>query len=443
METKSSGTQPAMKNKGWLVTFAGTGSLLAMGVLYSWSVISKQIPTEWGWTELEKSLPYSVAVLVFALMMAVGGRLQDRFGPRIVVTIGGILGGLGVVISSQTTSPLGYIIGFGVLFGTGIGFAYAAATPAAVKWFPAKRTGLIAGIVLAGFGTASAYVAPMSNALIAAYGIQNSLLYMGIGMTSVVMILSQFIQTPPAGYVPAGSPVAAPGAAVQRIAYTPDQVVKTWQFYSLWLMFAFSAGAGLMVISKLATIVELQAGLKLGFVLVSVLALGNGGGRVIGGMLSDKYGRKPILLGSFIFQAVVIYLLSRASVNNVLGTTPALILISALVGANYGSNLSVFPSISKDYYGLKHFGSNYGLVYTAWGLGGFMLSLFAGSVFDATRSFSFAYTLSVILLIVSAAMAAFLKAPALKAEPVIKVEMPASSPAMTHAEALVPVKTDE
>ena len=142
-----SAPMPAL-NRGWQVAFAGVGINLALGVLYSWSVVSKSIPTEWGWSEAGKSWPYSVACLVFSLVMVPAGRMQDRIGPRVVATIGGVLVGLGMIIASLTTSSLGYIIGFGLLAGAGIGFGYASTTPPAVKWFPAARTGLIAGLVV-------------------------------------------------------------------------------------------------------------------------------------------------------------------------------------------------------------------------------------------------------------------------------------------------------
>ncbi|MCW5203141.1 MFS transporter, partial [Desulfobulbus sp. US4] len=153
-----SSSPSTVKNKGWIVVFAGLGINLALGVLYTWSVVSKGIPDVWGWSEAAKSLPYSVACLVFSLVMVPAGSMQDRIGPRTVASIGGLLVGIGLLTASQTTTTLGFIFGFGILAGAGIGFGYASATPPAVKWFPAARTGLIAGIVVSGFGLASVYV---------------------------------------------------------------------------------------------------------------------------------------------------------------------------------------------------------------------------------------------------------------------------------------------
>ncbi len=156
-------TKAAVKNKGWTVTFAGMGINLSLGVLYAWSVIKKAIPAEWGWDDADKALPYSIACITFALMTVPAGRLQDRIGPRWVATAGGILTGIGCIIASYATTVLWYVLGFGLLAGAGIGLGYAAATPPAVKWFPARKTGLIAGIVVAGFGLASVYISPLAN----------------------------------------------------------------------------------------------------------------------------------------------------------------------------------------------------------------------------------------------------------------------------------------
>jgi MFS transporter, OFA family, oxalate/formate antiporter len=402
-------THLAVKNIGWRVAFAGLGINLALGVLYTWSVVSKGIPAEWGWSEAARSLPYSVACLVFALIMVPAGRMQDRIGPRTVASIGGLLVGIGMLTASQTTTTLGFILGFGLLAGAGIGFGYASATPPAVKWFPSAKTGLIAGIVVSGFGLASVYVAPLVKSLIGSYGLSETMMILGLGFLVVVIGLAQFLKPPPRDYVPAGTVPPAAGAAVVKSDYSPYEMLRTWQFYVIWFMYACGAGAGLMIISKLAKIVDVQAGISLGFILVAILAVGNGAGRIIAGVLSDKIGRKATMFICFVSQAVSIVLISQAETGNALASSVILALLSALIGANYGANLSLFPSITKDFYGSRNFGVNYGLVFTAWGLGGFMLSLLAGQVYDQTQTFTFAYYCSAVLLVVAALMTFTLK----------------------------------
>jgi OFA family oxalate/formate antiporter-like MFS transporter len=463
--------EKVVKNKGWTVTFAGMGVNLALGVLYSWSVIKKAIPAEWGWDDADKALPYSIACITFALMTVPAGRLQDKIGPRWVSTAGGILTGIGCIIASFATSVLWYVIGFGLLAGAGIGLGYAAATPPAVKWFSAKKTGLIAGIVVAGFGLASVYISPLANyftgynlsgqplqvmermvtakttaeaalketqitltaakndpsrageipsiekavaekeaaAKVAAAqlltlkqeNIQKTLLLFGIGFLILVTILSQFLTPPPAGYKP---PEANSANTVTTIAVNvgPVEMLKTPLFYLLWIMFTFGAGAGLMIISMLTTIAKLGK-IEAGFILVALLAVGNASGRILAGMLSDKIGRLWTMFIIFLFQATLMMVL-RTGLTDMI----AFIIVSMLIGFNYGACLSVFPSATKDNFGLKNFGVNYGLVFTSWGVGGFLLSFIAGKIFEAAKeatgagSYDNAYIMAASLLVVAA-----------------------------------------
>ena len=380
-------------------------------MLYSWSVVSKNIPDDWHWSEADRSLPYAAACLSLSLAMFPAGRLQDRIGPRMVATAGGLMMGLGMILSSLGHTPLVYTLGFGLLVGVGMGTGYASTTPPAIKWFPASHVGFIAGIVVAGFGLASVYIAPLAESLIHSQGLPRTMFSLGVGVLVVVSILAPFLKAPPAGYSVPGAREPVVDVGRRRIDFTPLEVLRTWQFYGLWLMYACGGGAGLMVISKLATIVYLQAGVKLGFALVACLGVGSGGGRVLAGLVSDKIGRRATMIICLLMQGVVILLLSQATQENVLGKIPVLILLSALVGANYGSLSTLFPSMTKDYYGLKNFGANYGLVFTSWGMGGFTMSFLAGKVYDQTHTFAFAYYFAVGLLLAGATIAYFMTPP--------------------------------
>lgn len=421
------------KNLGWRVTFAGMGINLALGILYTWSVIADGTPKEWNWDQSDKAWPFSIACVVFCLIMVPAGRMQDRLSPRLVATIGGLLVGVGMILSaaigllSPAHSLLGFILGFGVLAGAGIGFGYASATPPAVKWFPKAKTGLIAGLVVSGFGLASAYAGPLTRGLIAGVGLPYTVMILGIGFLLIVVGLAQLLKTPPKGYVPQdlarvetpAAAAAAPSQTQKKEDFAPSDMLRTWQFYLLWFMYACGAGAGLMVISVTQ---KLGAGktigsLGVGTIMVVTLALGNGGGRILAGMLSDKIGRQATLAMFLLFQAVMVILLALSGTVGGLGAGLTLALMAAFVGACYGSNLSLFPSVTKDYYGLKNFGVNYGLVFTAWGIGGFLLSKFAGWVYDGKvvetwkGSFAFAYYTSAVLLVVAAAATFLVKAP--------------------------------
>lgn len=396
-------TNANVKNLGWRVTFAGLGINLALGVLYTWSVIKAAIPDSWGWDAAEKILPYSVACFVFAIAMIPAGRLQDKIGPRWVATIGGVLVASGCILAGlMGSSIIGFVIGFGVLSGAGFGFGYASATPPAVKWFPASKTGMIAGLVVAGFGLASVYIAPTAKYLLGTRGLSNTMIIFGIAFLIIVVGLAQLLKNPPAGYKPV-DPKAKPAAGGAAPAAAPandmttGQMVKTANFWVLWLMYTFGAAAGLMVIGSAAGMAKKALGADAAFAAVVVLAIGNAGGRVIAGILSDKIGRQMTLFLAFCTQAVMVLMpvFFGASI-------PVLMASVLMIGACYGSNLSLFPSATKDYFGLKNFGLNYGVMFTAWGVGGLSLSYLAGYLKKATGNDEISFYIAAGLMVAGA-----------------------------------------
>ncbi len=404
--------------RGWMVTLAGLGINLALGVLYSWSIIGKALTAEWGWSAGQTSLPYATAVGVFAIAMVFAGRAQDRFGPRIVATLGGVLTGSGLIVASFASAgnALPLVLGFGVLSGTGIGLGYAAATPAAVKWFPPQRKGMVTGLVVSGFGLASVYIAPLTTTLIHGSGISTTLRMLGVGFLVAVVGLAQLLVNPPAGYVPA-APLAATTATDVAKPVRRDldwrEMVRTRQFALLWLMYAFSAFAGLMIIGHMAKIAVAQMpGIDLGFGLVAVLAIGNAAGRITAGAASDRLGETRTMFFVFVVQAVMMATVSFAK------TPLSLIPVAAGIGFCYGANLSLFPSATAGFFGTKHLGVNYGLVFTAWGVGGVFGSMTAGTIVDSTGSYAVAYGVAAVLCLLAAGTTFITKAPEPMAAPV-------------------------
>ena len=264
---------------------------------------------------------------------------------------------------------------------------------------PTSKTGLISGIVVAGFGMGSTWVAPLARALMESLGLQTTMLYLGIGMLVVVVAFAQFIKFPPKDFVLEEEDTVETTAKTALIDFTVRETTRTWQFYVIWIAFAFGSGAGLMVIGNLASIVKDQIGLPaLTAIAVSSLAIGNGGRRVLYRMLSDKLGRTNVLILAFLVQATLISALYFMGANSILSNPPVLLVFVALIGANYGANLAVFPTLMKGFYGPKNLATNYGLVYTAWGLGGFIVSQLASTIKDATGSFDNAYLLAAVML---------------------------------------------
>jgi MFS transporter, OFA family, oxalate/formate antiporter len=407
------------KNKGWLVTFSGTGINLALGILYTWSVFKAAIEKPltdggFGWDVGSSNLfintntPYAVCCLVFAFAMILAGKCQDKFGPRVTAFIGGVLVSIGLIWISRTSDFAAWVLGFGVFAGLGIGFGYSAATPPALKWFPPSKTGLIAGLVVAGFGLASVYIAPLSTYLLGAYGIQKSMLIFGIAFLIIVCGLSLMLINPPAGYKPEenhtdGTP--KPAAKPQNDA-NPSQMMKSSAFYITWLIYFIGAGAGLMVISSVSGMAKKSLG-DLAFIAVAVMAIGNAGGRIIAGVLSDKIGRRATLTIMLLFQCVLM-LIAIPIVKS--SSAVILVLLATFIGFNYGTNLSLFPSITKDNWGLKNFGMNYGIVFTAWGVGGFVMPILHQNLYNRFgHVYTYSFLTAAVLLFLGACLTFALK----------------------------------
>ncbi|MCK5255675.1 MAG: MFS transporter, partial [Deltaproteobacteria bacterium] len=277
-----------IENRGWTVTFSGMGINLALGILYTWSIfkgaIVKSIETggkgAFNWELASLNDPYAVCCIVFAFAMILAGKCQDKFGPKVTALIGGVLVGLGFIWISQTTSYAAWVVGFGILAGTGIGFGYSSATPPALKWFPPAKTGLIAGLVVSGFGLASLYIAPLAKYLLGVCGLQQAMMFFGVAFLFVVCGLSLLLTNPPQGYVP--EVVATKGSGVRTTPEIPQiekgasEMMKTLAFWKLWIVYFIGAGAGLMIIGSVAGMAKKSMG-DAAFWVVAIMAVGNAG----------------------------------------------------------------------------------------------------------------------------------------------------------------------
>jgi MFS family permease len=323
-------------------------------------------------------------------MMVPAGRLQDRLGPRLVASIGGVLTGLGLIVASfaSPASILPAVLGFGLLAGTGFGLGYAAATPAAVKWFPPEKKGLITGLVVAGFGIAPVYIAPLSKHLLATYGLSASFRVLGVAFLVVATGFSQLIRNPAPGSAAPKAATAGAGRGGGDLGWR--DVIRTPAFWMLWIQYACAATAGLMIIGHMAKIVAVQSAntIQIGFVFVALLAAFNAGGRVIAGVISDYIGRAVTIALVCVTQALVMFFFSGFS------TVPGFVLGAAVVGFSYGACLSLFPATAADYWGTKNMGLNYGILFTAWGVGGVVGPTLAGRIADATGSYAGAYNIA-------------------------------------------------
>ncbi len=392
-----------MRNPGWRVVAAGTGINLALGILYAWSIFKSAIEKDFGWDPARLNDPYAVCCLVFSFVMILGGRCQDRFGPKWTAVLGGVLVAAGLGISSQSSDYLVWVLGFGVLAGIGIGFGYSAATPPALKWFPASMTGKVAGVVVAGFGLAPLYIAPLTDLLLKKGGVGFATLFYSLFFLISVCGLAMLLKNPEEKALVAGKISPTPQVSVQ-----PLGLFFRKDFYLLWMIYFIASGAGLMVISSINGMAKKSMG-EMAFLAVVVLALGNASGRVVAGFVSDKVGRKATLLGVTILQAICMLL--AVPVTETLSFPILLVLLATAIGFHYGANLCLFPAFAKDLYGLKNFGVNYGILFTAWGAGGFVLSRLQQMLKASSGNFRSSFFVAAAFLVVGALLTLLLDKP--------------------------------
>ena len=414
-------TQPTPSPiRGWTVVLAALGVNLIIGSLYAWSVMGKALAGQWHWTKTQAMLPFAMCTASFAVTMIFAGRWQDKVGPRYVAMFGGIIFGLGMVLSSFVHTYVPMLITFGLVGGMGIGLGYSATTPPSIKWFRPARKGLITGIVVSGVGLAAVYMSPLTNYLLHKTSIQQTFLILGIGTIVLVSLLAQFLTNPPAGYVPA--PAAATTASqakpapVARRELDWHEMLRTGQFYQLWLMFVLSASAGLLIIGNITLIAQDQVPKwDKAFLLVMVVAIFNTCGRFLSGFLSDRIGRTNTMVLAFVLQAINMFMFIQYK-------TPGLLLFgSAFTGLCYGTIFTLFPAATADFYGVRNLGVNYGSLFTAFGVAGVTGSVLGGRVRDLFGSYTYAFITCGVMLVLGAVLAFALRAP--------KIEPSSSAPA--------------
>jgi len=415
MSAPSAGGQSSVASRGWVVVLAGMTVNLCLGILYAWSVWkanliatadhpagSAMTGLNEGWvylTNAQGTWAYAICGITFALFMIPGGLVQDRFGPKFGATLGGLLLGAGCILAGVLKTYWGLIVGFGFLGGIGMGLGYAAATPAAVKWFGPHKRGLVVGLVVGGYGAAAIYIAPLAKYLIATYGISGSFIGLGVLFAIVVVVAAQFLLSPGSGYQPqmrAALAGASPGPHSMTEGHWPAAaMVRTWQFYAMLLMFFGSAQSGLLVIANAApmlnqtaqTVAFLAAN---GWLLASYGGLVNAAGRVGTGLYSDRIGRRAAYMVNGTVAAACLLLMPAIMRS---GNPLLLFLAVGLAYWQYGGGLSLMPAMTADFFGSKDLGFKYGLVFLGWGMA-FLVPQVAGYINDLTGNLDYAFYLS-------------------------------------------------
>jgi len=367
----------------WRVVVGGVSMNLALGSLYAWSVFVLPLEREFGWTRAQTSWVFTIAIVTFAVTFIFAGRMQDVRGPRLCAFLGAVLVSLGFFLASFTTS-LAYLYLIFAVVGAGNGFGYATPMPVASKWFPDKR-GLVVGLMVGGYGAGSAIIGPVASSLIQSMGWRPTFRLLGGVFFVMGMIGTWLLTNPPVGYRPAGW--TPPATAAARRDFSTAEMLRTPQFYGLWLAYCLGATAGLMTISQLVPFAR-SAGLgpAAATFAITVGAFGNAGGRILSGWLSDMMGRLTTLRVMVLASAVAMPALFIWRQEVLL-----FYILVAVVYWCYGTQLSVFASATADLYGTRNLGLNYGVLFTAWGAAGILGPMIAARVYDASGGYGYAF----------------------------------------------------
>jgi len=406
----------ALPGRAWAVILAGTTINLCLGCLYAWSVWVKYLTDDvymkaHGWasalTAEQASNPASLCILIFALLMIPGGKIQDKYGPTVAGSISAVFMGIGMIIAASANSYAGILWGFGVGGGIAMGIGYAAPVPATRKWVGPHQVGVMIGITVAGYGGAAFYVAPLIKWLIVSYSLSTSFMVLGIAYLIVIGIAAQVLAWPEEGYVPPQPPetAATRAAAASVVDWTTGEMAGTWQCYALIALFCLNTQAGLLIIGHAAKIVK--PFLAQGFILVAAGGFMNAAGRVGTGKYSDIIGRDRAYMLNAFLAALCMFALPAIIAAKSLFLAFLACMIAYWV---YGGGLALLPSYTADFYGPKNLGFNYGIVFIGWGLGAFMPKL-AGRIKDMTGSYDAAFYVAGGLLILAILIAFVTKKP--------------------------------
>ena len=372
---------------------------------YGWTLFVGPIDAKYNWGRAAIQIAFTIFVLTETWLVPIEGYLIDKFGPRIMISLSGVLVAIGWVINSVADSLFLLYVGAAV-GGIGAGVVYGGSVGNALKWFPDRR-GLAAGLTAAGFGAGSALtVVPIAN-MIQSSGYEAAFLWFGLGQGIVVTLVALLVRAPQAGEV------AAPAAAAvqqTRRDYTPAEALKTPVFWVMYAMFVMVGTGGLMAVAQLAPIAN---DFKVATVPVSLIGLTlpaltfaltidrvlNGLCRPFFGWVSDQIGRENTMFIAFLIEGIGIYALLMVAGNPVL-----FVIMSGLVFFAWGEIYSLFPATCTDIYGRKFATTNYGMLYTAKGTAALLVPL-ANVLTTATGSWHAVFYVAAILNIVAAVMA--------------------------------------
>lgn len=390
-----------MSKRRYLVAIGGILLHLMIGSVYAWSVFTGPIAKQTGWALSSVTVAFSIAIFFLGMSAAFMGRLVERFGPRLTGTVAALLYGSGILLTGLAVQleslPLLYI-GYGVVGGLGLGAGYVTPVSTIIAWFPDKR-GLATGMAIMGFGFAAMLTGPIAQNLIAGIGLVPTMYVLGTAYLLIMLTAAQVIRKPRPGEVPAAD--ISKSVSLTGTAMTANQAVKTRSFRYLWLMFFINITCGIGLVAVASPMAQQQTGMSAATaaMMVGVVGLFNGFGRLAWATLSDLIGRP--LTYTLIFTVDVAMLAGILVFSSPLLFGIALCLIMSC----YGAGFSVIPAYLGDVFGTKQLGAIHGYVLTAWAVAGVvgptLLSLSDQYFHSYTYSLIFFVALELVAFILS------------------------------------------
>ncbi|MDC7953776.1 OFA family MFS transporter [Liquorilactobacillus mali] len=383
-----------MKTNRYIVALAGIMLHLMIGSVYAWSVFTGPIAKQTGWTESSVAGAFSIAIFFLGMSAAFMGRIVEVAGPRLTGTISSILYSLGIILTGYSIhihSLVLLYIAYGVIGGLGLGSGYVTPVSTIIKWFPDKR-GLATGLAIMGFGFAAMLTGPVAQNLMSTVGLERTFYILGTFCFIVMIISAQFIRRPDSS----NEEVTLEKKGV-RITVGPEltanQAVKTKSFSLLWLMFFINITCGIGLVSAASPMAQEMTGMSAATaaVMVGIVGLFNGFGRLVWATLSDFIGRPITFSAIFIVNVVMLSVILAFS-------NPLIFVIAlCLVLSCYGAGFSVIPAYLGDVFGTKELGAIHGYILTAWAAAGIVGPLLLSFTHQVLHSYS--VTLIVFIVI--------------------------------------------
>ncbi|WP_062532147.1 L-lactate MFS transporter [Jeotgalibaca dankookensis] len=378
------------KNR-WFILAASIITNLALGAGYAWSVFQTALlEVNTGWTLSETSLAFSISFAMVPVGMIICGPIVDKHGRKKVVLVAGILFGLGMFLTGFASSIIMLYLTYGIILGLGIGAGYGTATALTLKWFPDKK-GLAGGLTAAGFGSGAIILAPIATRMIESVGVNTTFKILGIVLLVVICGASFMMENPPVN-------VPLAGEATQT-GKNYKEMLKEPNFWILWAVYAFVATSGMMVIGHAANLASYYS-LGTGAIIVMVVGLANTLGRIFWGSVSDKLGRYKTVMMMFVVSGTGPMLLNFTTTLGKFAGILGLIFIALSFGGFLGS----FPGITAEKWGASKSASNYGWMFTAYGIAAIFGPSLASSIRESTGSYSMALVISAGMAVIGATM---------------------------------------